>query len=319
MYANAIAQFFEYLCLDRQDFIPVQKKSKINTEKIDEETFLLIGEYPSFSSVLRDTLKAKFDKKKNGWIIKNSDRKRTELLIFSNSMSIQPNLTLNIADYVIKEIFHCSIQSEFSNVDFPTISPNMHTTIEKMIKAFIKNKDLDDSAVISLQTCSLLWKHISALCEYILESAKDRTENDAESEEQAIANVLNMSQSSVENMKRDFVNHGFNTDMENCILQAIVYNIVTLTDWLAVDNIGENEWNTCQNILTFNFKEALRIKPVQVNNAEVNNITRAFINKGLIIDNKTSLKILNFVEGLAEICEKDPDCINRIMFFSNII
>jgi len=316
MYANAIGCFFNYLCKNRTNYIPVNRKSNVDVEDLDENKFILKGEYYQYKSKFLD-VGGKYEKSK-GWIFPKNMKRNVLTLIYTDAFMINPILNLNIVSYVARELFHCSIGNEFQNVSFPQMPNGMEITIDNMVRVFIEDSDLRSLTKVTSQACSYLWMHVCMLCEHILESAEDRVKNNKEMEADAISNILNMAQSSVENMKKEYIDHGFPTEIENCVMQAVVYNIVGLTDWLGLDEVGEDEYKSCVDILTFNMKEG-DISSDKVSVEGFENVVRAFMNKGLVIDRQTSERIVKFVKKLSNKCDTDGDCLNRVMFFSNVI
>ena len=117
-------------------------------------------------------------------------------------------------------------------------------------------------------------------------------------------------------MKKEYVNHDMHTETENCALQAVLYNIVALTDWPAINVVGTKELNTCVDILCYNLDDLKEFEAMDT--SEVKNVIKAFVNKGLIIDASIAKKILGFVHKMSE-NSNDSLVLNRIMFFSNII
>lgn len=311
MYSNAIASFFEYLCISRNEFMPINTEINIDIKDIDDDSFLVSGKNDTFKYQF-SKLEGKY-KEDKGWIFPNKSRNEVKKLVYKAGVGVSPTLSLNITKYVINEIFHCSFESEFSALRFPEISYDFSKTVSSMITSFIKDKKLKNSMIITSQTCDSLWRQICMLCENIYETASQSEEGEIE----AINNVLNISQSSVENLKREYSDYGFNTETENCALQSVVYNIVAITDWLGTYDVKADELDTCISILTFGMNSLKSFNTID--NNEVNNISRAFEDKGLVIGNKTSGRILGFIKKISKESQNNKEVLNRIMFFSNII
>ena len=318
MYCSAVAYFFNYLCQDRRDFIRVIKGS--NLEELEGDKFALYGDYSDMEYNLKNLggiVKNvnKDGEKKKAWVFPLKVKTQVKQLIFASTFGVNPVVSVNIAKYVAHDIFHCSFTSEFNNIYFPEVSDKMKTTIEHVITSVLSSDpELYETTTVSFQACNYLWKHICMMCEHVYVSAS--FEDDfVDNEGGAMKQILQASKNSVENLKRDYVDYGFNTENENCILQAILYIIVALTDSLEVDEVTMMEYNAMYNILLVDLP---RIKGKSVNSGFGLNVMKAFNEKGLIINTDMAEVIGGLVEKLSKEMNR-KEVLNRIMFFANII
>lgn len=306
MYCNATAKFFEYLCLNRNDFIPVMKGAIDITDK--EDHFVLEGKY--------ETLQKQFkaiggESIRKGWKFPLNIKDEVYKILYSSSaVGVKPVLNMNVVSYTIREIFHCSFAGEFNMVKFADVKPSFCSAVTLIIKSFISDKSLRNVMSVPVESCGLLWRHLCMLCEHLYEVMLVQDTSD-------INKVISSSQTNVENLKREFVDHGLNTDLENCALQSVVYNIVALTDWLGTYDVTLQEVNTCVDIMSYGMERLKKYR--EDSGEEVMNVTRAFTNKGLVISRKVASYVLGFVKKLISESSKDKEVMNRIMFFSNII
>jgi len=322
MYSNAIAKFFEYLSVSRPDFLEVIKEGSMQLSKSENE-LILDGVYQSLSTKFSQ-IGGVFNSKKKQWIFpktyrlagysKNQDTEQeiTKIIFNYNLIGIKPIINNKIVSYVINEIFNCSFGGQYDNVRFPSLTDNFIDTMRFMIKSFITNEGFKRSIDITSQAISIFWLHICKLCEHVYEYS-DQFEG---SEKLKINSSLFNAKQSVDQMKKEYVNHNMHTETENCALQAVLYNIVALTDWPAINIVGTKELNTCVDILCYNLDDLKEFE--SMNTKEVENVIKAFTNKDLIIDITVARKILGFVHKLSENAS-DSLVLNRIMFFSNII
>jgi len=306
MYCNATAKFFEYLCIQRNEFIPIMKGAIDITEK--EDHFILEGKYEALQKQFK-TIGGEFVKR--GWKFPLKLKDEVYKILYSSSaVGVKPVLNMNVVSYTIREIFHCSFAGEFNMVKFTEVKSSFCSAVNFIIKSFISDKSLRNVMSVPVESCGVIWRHLCMLCEHLYDVMLSQRTSD-------ISKVINSSQTNVENLKREFVDHGFNTDIENCALQSVVYNIVALTDWLGTYDVTREELNTCVDIMSFGMDKLKSYN--EDSGEEVINVTRAFTNKGLVISRRVASYVLGFVKKLVSESSKDKEVMNRIMFFSNII
>ena len=322
MYANTIAKFFEYLSVSRPDFLEVIKEGTMELSKTDNE-LVLEGVYQSLSQKFAQ-IGGSFNSKKKQWRFpkkfkyggnkkdQDTEEELTKIIFSYNLIGIKPIINNKMVSYVINEIFNCSFGGQYDNIRFPSLTDNFIDTMRYMIKSFIINPGFKRSIDITSQAISILWLHICKLCEHIYEYSEQFEGN----EKLKINTSLFNAKQSVDQMKKEYVNHDMHTETENCALQAVLYNIVALTDWPAINVVGTKELNTCVDILCYNLDDLKEFEAMDT--SEVKNVIKAFVNKGLIIDASIAKKILGFVHKMSE-NSNDSLVLNRIMFFSNII
>lgn len=322
MYSNAIAKFFEYLTVSRTDFLEVIKEGSMNLSKNNNE-LILKGVYQSLGNKFTN-IGGKFNNKNKEWIFsktfklpgynkdQDTEQEITKIIFNYNLIGIKPIINNKIVSYVINEIFNCSFGSQYDNIRFPTLTDNFTDTIRYMIKSFIVNENFKTNIEITSNAISIFWSHICKLCEHIY----DYSEQFEGGEQLKLNTSLYNAKKSVDQLKKEYVNHNMHTETENCALQAVLYNIVALTDWLSVNIVGTKELNTCVDILCYNLDDLKDFESLDTN--EVENVIKAFVNKGLIIDSSVAKKILGFVHKMND-NSSDNLVLNRIMFFSNII
>lgn len=318
-YTNAIAYFFKYLCEERREFISIMKNT--NIQELEGDKFAVYGDYSDMAYKLEKlggiVKKIKGDNaSRKAWVFPMTVKEDVKQLIFSASFGVNPIVNVNVAKYVANDIFHCNFSSEFNNIYFPEVTDNMKNTIEHMITSVFSSSDpeLYEIVTVSFQTCNYIWKHICMMCEHIYVTASFE-DNFSDNEEDAVKQILQASRNSVENLKRDYVDYGFNTEYENCAMQAVLYVIVALTDWLELDEVTQLEYNTMYNIVLFDLDKLPR-RSVNINTAS--NVIKAFNEKGLIITVEVAEVIAGFVEKIS-VEMKRREVLNRIMFFANII
>lgn len=318
MYSNAIGNFFKYLCEDRRDFMRVIKGS--NIQELEGDKFAVYGDYSdmkyNFANLGGEVKKVRQDgESKSAWVFPLKVKPQVKQLLFASSFGVNPIVSVNVVKYICNEVFHCSFSSQFNNIYFPEVSEKMKATIESMITSVISNDpELYETTTVSFQACNLLWKHVCMMCEHAYVSASFE-DGFSDNEESAINKILEASKNSVENLKRDYVDYGFNTENENCIMQAILYVIVALTDSLEVDEVTMLEYNAMYNILLFD----LRKVPAKSSNSAMGiNVLKAFNDKGLIISQDMADTIGGLINKLS-VSMSRVEVLNRIMFFANII
>lgn len=316
MYCNGISQLFNYLCIPRKDFLPINTTSNIT---IKNDTFILQGKYENLTYQFKK-LEGKYSNNilsGEGWKFPKSSIEQVKQLLATTSLyAIKPVITPEIVRYVTNDIFNCSFKSKYNNVYFPEPSSELINVIKNMIITNISESDVKLNTTMTNQACNLLWLHICMLSENIIEN----TFSDFQEGEDItkIKEILTKSRSSVDTIKREFIDHGLPTESENCALQSAIYVIVALTDWLGVDVVGEEEVNTFYNIVGFNIGRSF-IKNMSSNQNYIDIVKRAFYNKGLLINTNACKYIADFVETLNDRMKKSKKFVNRIMFFSNII
>jgi predicted NAD-dependent protein-ADP-ribosyltransferase YbiA (DUF1768 family) len=308
IYSYCVAKFFNYLCEPREYYMPIIKGDNIDITDQDDY-FILKGEYISFASKFKEmggTIK------KKEWRFPMKQKKDVLKILYANeAMGIQPIVNVNITNYVINEIFHCSFKDVYSNLYFPD-SENISTTISSLIKTFI-DEELVETVSVTPQTTSAIWKHICKLCEQVYDNVDESTDD---------KDVVLMSQDSVNTSKREYSDNGMMTELENCAVQSVLYTIIALMDWLALDEVTDVEVDTCIDMLSFNMpvmKRYVDMKmPASIEDTLIN-VINAFYKKGFTMNEKVGIRLLKFVLYVSELAERDNGVLNRIMFFSNII
>ena len=331
--------FFDYLVKPRQDYMPVNPAPVIISPY--EGVYILVitdDEYFNklFTEDVKDTTKmygtrvTNFDY--NGMSVSGWKTSRTNLInirqMIQSRELVNPVITNSMVRYVLSQILHCNILNTFDKVIFPPITPELENLITELVKNEITNQDLRLSTKVSSIACKDIWTYVCTMTEYMMLQifSKDYTLENASPEEvnSRFSQILENIEFNIISNKRDFVDHGFNTDEENAVAQYFLYMGCALTDWLDLDSVSTNEFKFCEKILLFKDNTKFDIKIETCPNLEdyKNLLTKMFYNKGLIVFEKDLTSLSNFIYSVSKNMSSrssDHFITNRVYFYANII
>jgi hypothetical protein len=331
--------FFDYLTKPRQDYMPV-KPAPVIVSPYEGVSILVITNDEYFNKMFTEDVKDKtkmygtrvtnFDY--NGTIVSGWKTSRTNLaelrLLIQSRELVSPVITNTMVKYVLSQILHCNILNTFDKVIFPAITPDIENTITELVKNEITDQDLRLSTTVSSIACKDIWMYVCTMTEYMMLQifSKDYTLENASPEEvnSRFSQILENIEFNIVSNKRDFVDHGFNTDEENAVAQYFLYMCCALTDWLDLDSVSTNEFKFCEKILLFKDNTKFDIKIETCPNLEdyKNLLTKMFYNKGLIVFDKDLTSLSNFIYSVSKNMSSrasDHFITNRVYFYANII
>lgn len=331
--------FFEYLSKPRDGYMDVRPVPVIIAPYEGKSIFIITND-DYFNKMFSDDPKTKekyygkritdFDYKGtivSGWKTDINNLSTIRSLIQSREL-INPVITNTMVMYVLSQILHCNILNTFNTVIFPSITPELESTIKELIKKEITETDLRLSSNISPIACKDIWMYVCTLTEYMMLQifSKDYTLENASPEEinSRFSQILENIEFNIVSNKRDFVDHGFNTEEENAVAQYFLYMCCALTDWLDLDYVSTNEFKFCEKILLFkdDSKFDLKIEPCPYLNDFKATLTKMFYNKGLIVYDKDITSLSNFIYSVSNNMSSrssDHFITNRVYFYANII
>ena len=331
--------FFDYLIKPREGFMIVKPSPVIVYPYDGPTTGLVITNDEDFNKLftenVKDTKNIFGEKKTNieyqgqnvsGWKINLKDLGTIRNIIQARQL-INPVITNSMVLYVLSQILHCNILSTFDKVTFPAITENLENTISTIVKSELSS-DFKNSTTVSPIACKDIWMYVSTLTEYMLLQifTKDYTLAEASEEDvnKRFIQILDDIEFGVVSNKRDFVDHGFETDEENAVAQYFLYMCCTLTDWLDLDTVSKNEFQFCEKILLFKGDSKINIKietcPFMDDYKTL--LTKMFYNKGLIVFEKDLVSLCNFIYSISRNMSSkasDQFLTNRVYFYANII
>jgi len=191
----------------------------------------------------------------------------------TDPMSIPPTITGDMINYVIGEIFPCSTmikEGPFTIFKVPTL---IREEIENQIKRNISNRSFlsapiakkprkkniqtikdsgdqtynwnasqfyDAGFTINPEVAQIIWTYLS--------NGMDSLAYGSTTDQEVVDKIV-AAEATVLSRRNCSMNYGFNDDLENCSLQAILYVLVTILDWLEDDNVTETEVTTVYKIL----------------------------------------------------------------------
>jgi len=337
--SRVTGSFFDYLTKPREDYMPV-KPAPVIVSPYEGISILVITNDEYFNKMFTEDEKDKtkmyatrvtnFDY--NGIIVSGWKTSRTNLaelrLLIQSRELITPVITNNMVRYVLGQILHCNILNTFDKVIFPPITPDLENTITELVKNEITDQDLRLSTTVSPIACKDIWMYVCTMTEYMMLQifSKDYTLENASPEEvnSRFSQILENIEFNVVSNKRDFVDHGFNTDEENAVAQYFLYMCCALTDWLDLDTVSTNEFKFCERILLFKDNTKFDIKIETCPNLEDYKtlLTKMFYNKGLIVFDKDLTSLSNFIYSVSKNMSSrasDHFITNRVYFYANII
>ena len=168
-------------------------------------------------------------------------------------LSVRPVITRDMINYIIKEIFPCSSMiNDDMLFEVYRVPPDISNAITTLIKEEIENRSyLIPSKVKNAENVSAelkiepgvvqtIWTYLSKGMDSLAYLSTD----DSEIRQRILtAEITTIAR------RNCIKNYGFNDDAENCAFQSILYIIVSLTDWLEIDEIGNNEVKTAYKII----------------------------------------------------------------------
>lgn len=334
-----IANFFEYLCMSRDGYMqvsipPIIINPYINPKsKSKKETILVLTNDTSYDNFFINLLKTKDGKEPekiknydheerryNGWEIKKEQLANVLQLLNSDGGRVSPRITSQMSLYCIKDILNCGIFNTFEGVSFPNPDADAVKAIAKLIQRNIQNPGLMHSVSIDALVARDVYQYVFIIAEYIMLQAISKDTDNKNYDD--YVKISKNNEDFVINTKRDYFNHGFDTDEENAIAQFILYTITTISDYLDLDVMSDNEINFCIDLLNINqnVKTIPSINRLTEDNNKIhiNIINQMFSEKGLIVNESECKKVANLIATINE--NMDNKIIeNRIYFFSNFI
>lgn len=177
--------------------------------------------------------------------------------------AVAPMISLELCQYVLREIFPCLQMTLEKNFTVFRVSLRLQNTIYQSIRKYVANKSfiqqikttepvtLESGDVkrvsvtvpeleIQLGVIQAIWTYISNGMNALAyeSSANEEIQDKIEDAEQ-----LNL-------QKRNALkNYGFNDDLENSAFQALLYIVVALMDWLEIDVVTQAEIEHAYKIL----------------------------------------------------------------------
>ena len=227
-------------------------------------------------------------------------------------LTTKPIITRDMAEYVISEIFPCS---NLIKKSYNKIPENFALFIDYHIKKFIENKEFNNNKIqltIEPTVHLVIYKYIKSI-ESVISSF----------EEEIPDNIL-IEYIENQTMSRRVCNenYGFNTDIENCSFQALLYIMTSITDWLDYNYIGKDEVLTAYKIIV---PQDLQKDILPTRNKMIEDIISSeIITKDLIPTDEAVQFITSIIIEISNNLYKENDknfsrIINRFMAFSNPI
>lgn len=339
--AKVSGMFFQYLCEPRTGFLQISSLASI-ISPFEKDKLLVLTNDKSvdnfFLGIQKDeeqlhNKKEATKKKKtpfvritervtgllqegeeiprNGW--KTSLSRLAEVKNYIKSLSVvNPNLTGDMTNYVIHDLFNCNIVNSVADISFPSITQSLISQIKILIKSGISNQYLKNMTEISDQACNNIYIYVLSLAEYIIINSIDQNKNDLIQLTKDTENFLNQN-------KRDFEFYGFNDDNENAVAQAILYIVIALTDWLDMDYATMTEFKFVEKLLYFNEKEPINIVENPESMIVKKLLTKMFYEKGIIVYNQDMDYLSKLLYTIQKDMKNNKQLENKVFFYANFI
>jgi hypothetical protein len=177
-------------------------------------------------------------------------------------VSVKPVITRSMADYLISEIFPCGIMGHANLIISPTphiIESRMRTIIEDYIdnKSYliaaseVKNTrkfQTGNGLEIQQDAFQILWNYISnGIYDLYIYSNIKNSPNGSTNDD--IIKEITKNKNLAIDRRNTSTNYGFVDDLENSAFQALLYIMISLVDWLEIDEIGEIEVITTYKLI----------------------------------------------------------------------
>lgn len=161
---------------------------------------------------------------------------------FDNSFdTIEPSITMNMANELIKEIYPCSSVSNSMRFTTSKIEPQDKQLILSTMKRNLPDslRQIDIPNIVP----QILWTYVDAIIKEQSYDPISKTFSDTRFQDNIELNQIANFE------RRSFTfNWGLDNDLLNTAFQGLLYIIVALTDWLEVDVVSRAEVRTAWSI-----------------------------------------------------------------------
>lgn len=209
----------------------------------------------------------------------------------TDSMSVHPVITRDMANYIVSEIFPCSDMIRESQFIVYKSPDYITKRIERQLKDGISNKSFlatlssknvpkPPDLTIDAGVFQTIWTYLS--------NGMGSLGMGAKSNEEVLQRIA-ASEDTVIGMRNCSMNYGFNYDAENCAFQAFLYVMITLSDWLEDSEIGQPEVITAYKII---YPHDLQVNIIPSDDKRVEDIILGAIVSKNLVPTTAGLKLL---------------------------
>lgn len=177
----------------------------------------------------------------------------------TKSVEIAPVINYDIVKYVLSELFPCGSMLQENFFVLSKASDKWMNMTSDLIKDSISNKQFLQSMSISKHTSDLRNVKVDVpglviepaaiqlIWSYVLNGMNILTYAAADNDK--VKEKIELAELAVLNKRILKTNYGFIDDIENLSFQTLLYIIATLTDWLEITDVGEDEVKTAYFII----------------------------------------------------------------------